>query len=197
VARSRGRAPATHGVYAIEDAGLLLPEAVALDTSFVVHALIESQSLHGPCSTFLERLVAEEVTLVVSELLEIELAEVTFRIALAERWGRAWRRHRTDGRVRRRGRRLLDDVHARYRLLLDAVTEAPIPLAPVAGSAARLMTDYGVASYDAVHTATAIAGGAEAIVTTDTGFGVLPPSLLAIYTDRGDVTACRALRPKR
>jgi predicted nucleic acid-binding protein len=197
VARPRGRAHATRGVFTIEDAGLLLPDAVALDTSFIVHALIESQSLHGPCSTFLERLVAEEVTVVVSELLEVELAEVTFRIALTERWGRAWRRHRTDGRVRRRGQRLLDDVQGRYRLLLDAVTEAPIPLAPVAGSAARLMTDCGLASYDAVHAATAVAAGADAIVTTDSGFGLLPPSLLAIYTNRRHLAACRALRPRR
>ena len=59
---------------------------------------------------------------------------------------------------------LEDEVQGRYRLLLDAVTEAPIPLAPVAESAARLMTDYGIASYDAVHAATVIAAGAEAIV---------------------------------
>jgi predicted nucleic acid-binding protein len=128
VARPRGLAPATRGVYAIEDAGLLLPEAVTLDTSIAVHALIESQSLHAPCSTFLERLVAEELTVVVSELLEVELAEVTFGIALAERWGRTWRRHRTYGRVRRRGRRLLDDAQGCYRLLLDAVADAPIPV---------------------------------------------------------------------
>lgn len=60
-------------------------------------------------------------------------------------------------RCRRRARRLLEELQGRYRLLLDVVTEAPIPLAPVAGSAATLMTDYGIASYDAVHAATAIA----------------------------------------
>lgn len=35
-----GRRPATRGVYAIEDEELLLPDPIALDTSFVVEALI-------------------------------------------------------------------------------------------------------------------------------------------------------------
>jgi hypothetical protein len=36
------------------------------------------------------------------------------------------------------------------------------------------MTGYGLASYDAVHAASAIAAGAKAIVTLDTGFALLP-----------------------
>jgi predicted nucleic acid-binding protein len=36
------------------------------------------------------------------------------------------------------------------------------------------MTGYGLASYDAVHAASAIA--AKAIVTLDTGFALLPPA---------------------
>lgn len=56
------------------------------------------------------------------------------------------------------------------------------------------MTNYGLASYDAVHAATAIAADAEAIVTLDTGFALLPSSVLTIYTDRSRVTACRAKR---
>ena len=175
----------------------MLPGAVGLDTSFVVHTLIESQSLHAPCSAFLERLVVEEVRLVVSELRDVELAEAVFRIALTERWGRAWRRHRTDGRARRRAQRILADVQSRYELFLGAASETPIPLARVTRSAATLMTDHGIASYDAVHAATAVAAGAEAIVTTDIGFGLLPTSLLAIYTDRSRLTACRAMRPTR
>lgn len=59
------------------------------------------------------------------------------------------------------------------------------------------MTGYGLASYDAVHAATAIAAGAEAIVTLDTGFALLPQSMLAIYTDRTRLAFCRAKRPRR
>lgn len=58
-----------------------------------------------------------------------------------------------------------------------------------------LMVDYGLASYDAVHAASAITAGAEALVTTDTGFARLPASLLAIYTDRSRLASCRSKRP--
>jgi predicted nucleic acid-binding protein len=197
MASARGRPAATWGVFAIEDPTLLLPERFALDTSLVVRALIEAQPLHEACSAFLERLVEAEVTLVSSDLLEVELAEAAFGIALRERWGREWRRYRVDGRTRRRARRLLHDVRSRYELLLAPADHVLVPVAPVAGDAATLMVDFGLASYAAVHAASAIAAGAEAIATTDTGFALLPSSLLAIYTDRSRLAACRAKRPRR
>jgi predicted nucleic acid-binding protein len=197
VARPRGRPAATRGVFAIEDATLVLPGRVALDTSLIVRALIETQPLHAACSGFLDRLVEAEVTLVTSELLEVELAEAAFGIALKERWGGDWRRHRRDGRVRRRAQRLLADVQSRFELLLDSVDHLAVPVAPVARDAAVLMTAYGLASYDAVHAASAIAAGAEAIATTDAGFALLPASLLLIYADRSRVASCRAMRPTR
>jgi hypothetical protein len=43
----RAHRAGTRGVYAIEDPALLLPDPLALDTSFVVEALIESQPLPG------------------------------------------------------------------------------------------------------------------------------------------------------
>jgi hypothetical protein len=58
------------------------------------------------------------------------------------------------------------------------------------------MTGYGLASYDAIHAASAVAAGAEAIVTLDTGFALLPASLLAVYTDRSRLASCRAKRPR-
>jgi len=173
----------------------VFPTAVGLDTSFVVEALIESQPLHIVCAAFLERLVEVDTTFVTSDLLEIELSEAAFAIALKERWGRDWRRHRSDGRTRRRGRRLLADVIARYELLFSSTTHVPVPLGRVARAAAVLMTDHGLASYDAVHAASAVAAGAEAMVTTDTGFALLPSRLLQIYTDRSRLAACRRKRP--
>lgn len=56
------------------------------------------------------------------------------------------------------------------------------------------MTSYGLASYDAVHAATAVAVGAEAIVAIDTGYALLPASVISIYTDRSRLAACRAKR---
>jgi predicted nucleic acid-binding protein len=192
----RGRGPATRGVFAIEDPELVLPEVLALDTSFVVEALIESQPLHSACAGFIERLVDAGTTVVTSDLLEIELAEAAFAIALKERWGRQWRQRRVDGRVRRRGRRLLEEVISRHRLLLSSVPHVSMPLGRIADAAASLMTEYGLASYDAVHAASAIAAGAEAVVTTDTGFARLPSALLAMYTDRSRVASSRAKRPQ-
>jgi predicted nucleic acid-binding protein len=84
-----------------------------------------------------------------------------------------------------------------YELLLASADHVAVPIASIAEDASALMTDYGLASYDAVHAASAIAAGAEAIATTDAGFALLPASLLRIYTDRSRVRACRAMRPPR
>lgn len=191
----RGRPAATRGVFAIEDETLVLPAVIALDTSLVVEALIESQPLHSVCSQFLVRLAETDTTVVTSDLLEIELAEAAFAIALKERWGGTWRRHRTDGRVRRRGRRLLDEVISRHEALLSSLTTITVPVGRVTASAAELMARHGLASYDAVHAASAIAAGAEAIATTDTGFALLPSRDLLIYTDRSRLASCRRKRP--
>ncbi len=193
--RSRGRPPATRGVFPLEDPGLLLSELVALDTSFVVEALIETQPLHGVGAAFFERLVQAGATVVTSELLEVELAEAAFAIALKQRWGRQWRAHRTDGRARRTARQLLAEVGRRSELLFSTIDRISIPVGRVTTAAATLMTDHGLASYDAVHAAAAIAAGADAIATLDTGFALLPARLLTIYTDRSRLASCRAKRP--
>jgi predicted nucleic acid-binding protein len=190
-----GRRPGTRGVHALEDSALVLPDPLALDTSFVVRALIESEPLHGACASFLDRIVDAGVAVVTSELLEVELAEAAFAIALKERWGRGWWTHRSDGRARRRAQRLLDETTGRYASLgQSAAAHVSIPIGPVTDDALHLMGCCGLASYDAVHAASAIAGGAEAIVTTDTGFALLPASMLAIYTDRSRVAVCRSYR---
>ena len=44
----------------------------------------------------------------------------------------------------------------------------PVPLGDITPTAITFMTDYGMASYDAAHAATAISTGAETIVTLDT-----------------------------
>jgi predicted nucleic acid-binding protein len=189
-----GRRAATRGVFAIEEPGLLLPNPVALDTSFVVEALIATQPLHRVCSAFLARIGDSGVSVVTSELLRVELAEAAFAIGLKERWGSQWRRHRTDGRSRPRAGRLLNDTISRYDEMLGTLTHLSIRLGRIAGPAIALMTEYGIASYDAAHAASAVAAGADAIVTLDTGFALLPASLLTIYTDRSRLASCRGKR---
>jgi PIN domain len=72
-----------------------------------------------------------------------------------------------------------------------------VRLGQVPHSVPAFMIDHGLASYDAVHAASAIAAGAKAIVTTDTGFALLPASLLTVYTDRSRLASCRKKRPRR
>jgi predicted nucleic acid-binding protein len=196
MAQSRGRHVATRGVYAIEDRALLVLDPLALDTSFVVEALIETQRHHASCRDFLDRVADAGATLVTSELLAVELAEAVFAIALKARWGRAWREHRTDGRTRRRARQLLAETSARYDALVSSLDHVSVPIGHVTHAAGALMTDWGLASYDAVHAASAIAAGAQAIATTDTGFALLPASLLVIHTDRSRLASCRDKRPR-
>lgn len=184
------RAIVPRGVFALEQEQLTLPDPIALDTSFVVEALLATQPLHPTCSAMLTRIDEGGVTVVTSDLLAVELAETAFAIAMKERWQGRWRAHRTDGRSRRRAGRLMDDTISRYNYLLSSIDHLSVPLGDITSVATALMTDFGIASYDAVHAASAIAAGARAIVTLDTGFALLPSTELAIYTDRSRVASC-------
>jgi predicted nucleic acid-binding protein len=191
-----GRRLAPHNVFAIEDEQLALPDPIALDTSFVVEALLATQPLHGVCDAFLKRIFDSGVTVVTSDLLTVELAEAIFATAMKERWRGKWRAHRTDGRSRPRAGRLMNDTISRYQALLVPVGHTPVPLGDITTAATTFMTDYGLASYDAAHAATALVAGAETIVTLDTGFALLPASLLTVYTDRSRLASCRKKRPR-
>ena len=175
----------------------MLPDPIALDTSFVVEALAATQPLHAACSALLARIDESGVTVVTSDLLVVELAEATFKNALKELWGRKWLAHRTDGRSRRSCTQKLNHTIARYNDLLSSITHLPVPLGDVTNAARVLMSNYGLASYDAIHAATAIGAGAKAIVTLDTGFALLPATELAVYTDHTRVPSCRKKRPRR
>ncbi len=189
------RRPAlTRGVFAIEDHELLLPDPIALDTSFVVEALLTTQPLHGVCDAFLTRIFDSGVSVVTSELLRVELAESAFAITLKEHWGGRWRGYRTDGRSRRPATRRLNHTLTRYDELLGSLPHISIPLGDTDGIAPTFMADHGIASYDAAHAATALAAGAKTIVTLDTGFALLPASLLTVYTDRSRLASCRVKR---
>jgi predicted nucleic acid-binding protein len=191
-----GRQPAPRGVLAIEEQQLVPPNPIALDTSFVVEALLATQPLHGVCDAFLKRIFDSSVSVVTSELLRLELAETAFAIAMKERWRGKWRGHRTDGRSRPRAARLMNETISRYEALLAPVDHIPVPLGDITTVATTFMTDYGLASYDAAHAASTIVAGADAIVTTDTGFAHLPASLLTVYTDGSRLASCRKKRPR-
>jgi predicted nucleic acid-binding protein len=191
-----GRRPVLHNVFAIEDDQLALPDLVALDTSFVVEALIPTEPLHAQCDAFLTRIFDSGITIMTSELLRAELAEASFANAMKERWAGKWRAHRADGRSRPRAGRLMSNTLARYDDLLESLPHISVRPGQVADSAPEIMTKYGLASYDAIHAASAIAAGAETMVTTDTGFALMPASLLSVYTDQNRVASCRKKRPR-
>jgi predicted nucleic acid-binding protein len=133
---------------------------------------------------------------VTSELLRAELAETAFAIAMKERWARKWRAHRPDGRSRPRAGRLLSNTLDRYDEMLASLPHISVRIGQVTDYAPEIMTKYGLASYDAIHAASAIAAGADTMVTTDTGFGFMPASLLTVYTDRSRLVRCRENRPR-
>jgi|SRR5581483_3856514 len=133
----RSRRSQSRGVFSIDDPGLVLPGRLALDTSFVVELVIETQPLHGTCERFMRQLIENRAAVVTSELLEVELAEATFAIALKQRWGGRWRSHRTDGRVRRPARRLLVEVAARFDSLVSSLDWIRVPVGPITVSARR------------------------------------------------------------
>lgn len=153
-----------------------------VDTSFVVEALLPTQRHHQAAQAYLDRLAGAGTIVVFNELLEIELAEVAYQIALKERHPKKWKRYRHDGRARRRANRLLTDVLSAWAQVLTAFDHARFDLSDVGTQVPGLMTAHGLASYDAVHAATAVVAGVSAIVTTDAGFASLPRRV-ELYVD--------------
>jgi predicted nucleic acid-binding protein len=143
---------------------------------------------------FAQALAAADTTLVYSRLLELELDEAVYQLALKERHPKDWKRFRHDGRARRRANRLLTGARSAWSEFLSAFDYVAYTVEEVADRVPKLMTRYGFASYDAVHAATALEAGVSAIVALDTAFAELPQSRVAIYTDASRVASCRRFR---
>ena len=103
-----GRWPAPRGVFAIEDQLLVLPDPIALDTSFVVEALLTTQPLHAACDAFLTRDRRKRRHRRHQRTASRRARRDRLRHRLKERWGGRWRAHRTDGRSRPSAGRLLN-----------------------------------------------------------------------------------------
>jgi predicted nucleic acid-binding protein len=171
------------------------PKAVLLDTNVVAEALLANQPEHTACLAVLERLGAEGTTVMFSRLLEIELWEVAFNLALRERHPRKdVRRMRYDNRVRPRAARLLDQAHKAWEKMLASLTWSRVEIHDVASEVPRLMQDYGLQSYDAVHAATLMASKASDFVTRDGGFAALPPDIATLHTTQVRLAGTRARR---
>lgn len=190
----RGRPALTRGVHSFENLSTV-PNEVVLDTSFIVNALIGTELHHAEAASFVVRLVDHGSTLYFNRLVEIELAETAFKIAVKEQHGpKAWPAKRRDGRVRRRAGRLTKELLTEWRELLTTSPSACIELHEVSDSVVDLMTRYGLASMDAAHAATAIYVQADGLVTTDAGFGDVSEHHLTLYVDNTRVRSARGRR---
>jgi predicted nucleic acid-binding protein len=133
-----------------------------------------------------------------NRILEIELAEVAFRLAVKERHGnKGWPQKRNDGRVRRRAARLSDSLFKSWNELLDAVPHVRIELHEVAEAVPEWMAKYGLGSMDAAHAITASYAEVDGLVTTDAGFGNVGAKQLRLYVDASRVRSCRRRRGGR
>jgi len=190
----RGRPPLPRSVLSFESPDWVAPEALLLDTSVVVEALLPSQPGHLPCVAFFERLAGSDCTVVFNELLETELCEVLFNIALKERHGKNWRKARYDGRVRRRAGRLLDAGLGAWNDLLNSLPWLSISLEEARPEAPGLMRRHGFQSYDAIHAATLFVANLRDFATLDHGFTAIPQSRLTIHTPSALVPTMRKRR---
>ncbi len=172
------------------------PDAVALDTSAIVEFLLPSQRAHEHWRGFFRECADHGTLFVFNRLVETELYDALFNIALQERWGRhaAHGPKRYDGRVRARAARLLGIYRQEWEELLDTSNTAAVEIGEVLGQVPELMGRCGMRSHDAVHAATAILTETPLIATTDTGFATLPESTLQIVTDPHRIPQMRRRR---
>ncbi|HTZ87572.1 MAG TPA: hypothetical protein VMB05_12965 [Solirubrobacteraceae bacterium] len=81
----RGRPVLPRGVHAFDAPTWQPPQTVVLDTSVVVEALLPNQPEHHACLGVLDQPAASHSAVLYNRLLEIELWEATFNLALRER----------------------------------------------------------------------------------------------------------------
>jgi hypothetical protein len=74
---------------------------------------------------------------VFNRLLEVELHETLFNVALKERHGKRWASARYDGRVRRRAGRLLEAGTGAWSDLLDSLSWSSVDLSDVVEGCTR------------------------------------------------------------
>lgn len=192
---TRGRPPLSRGVFAFDAPEWEPPKTAVLDTNVVAEALLPNEPEHAPCLAVVERLAANGTAVMFSRLLEIELWEVAFNLALRERHPRKNIRHvRYDNRVRPRAARLLGQAHKAWERTLGTLAWSRIEIDTVASAVPELMQRYGFQSYDAVHAATLLTSGGIDFITRDGGFAVLPPTDATLHTTQARLAGTRVRR---
>lgn len=103
-----------------------------LDTSFVVDALMSGQRHHEACADTLLALSDADTVLAFSSLLELELIEACYQVALRERWGKQWKQRRPDGRARARAARLADSATSAWAEIVKILNARRVEATAVA-----------------------------------------------------------------
>jgi predicted nucleic acid-binding protein len=188
----KGRRPLIRGVHSFEDLSTPVPNELLIDTSFALRTIVTTEALHVECQAYVYRILQAGATVWYSEMLEIELAEKAYQLALKETYGKTWMSARHDGRARRKASRRMLSWLSAWNEMISALPAGRIEISEVSDLVPKLMT-LGLASYDAVHAAAAHYMRVSSILTTDSGFAYLPPST-QIYTDSTRVNACRKIR---
>lgn len=180
---------------AFDDPSWSPPEAVLLDTNVAAEALLPNEPEHGACAALMRRLADAGTTVVFNRLLEVELWEVAFNLALRERHPRKDLRHvRYDNRIRPRAARLLQEAETAWQRLLDTLDWSCVEMQHVTAAAPELIREYGLQSYDAIHASTLITSGLTNLVTRDLGFAALPPAVATLHTTGARVRQARSRR---
>jgi predicted nucleic acid-binding protein len=173
---------------------LVPPAELVLDTPFVVDALLRSQPRHEVCRAYLTAIAGAHSTVIFNRLLEPELWEAAYRIAIRERYpGRRASDVRHDGRTRQRAKTLQRRLEAAWNELLTALDWLAIEVGEVREWVPQLMA-RGLASYDAVHAATALYTDVRPFVTLDYHFSFISEHQLELYVPASRVRACRERR---
>lgn len=191
-----GRPRLPRGINDFNSTGWSAPDAVVLDTSVIVEFLLPSQRAHEQWRGFFRECADHGTLFVFNRLVETELYDALFNIALQARWGKhaAHGPKRYDGRVRARAARLLSAYRQQWEELLDTSDTAVIEIGEVVSHVPELMRHCGMRSHDAVHAATAILTETPLIATTDTGFAMLSEKTLQIVSDAHRVPQMRRRR---
>lgn len=173
-------------VFPMEDVARM-PAAVVLERSFVVAALERSAPGHDSAAGFLERMVLADTTLFFNDVLELQLQDAAFDLALREV---RLTGTRSEASVSELARAML----ARWQALIALTDAVYVELTPLLEDVMYYRERFGLPALDSVQAAMVMASGADGIVTVDQSFGEIDPSLLPIFTPQQFVRGTRARR---
>lgn len=156
------------------------PELAYLDPSFLLNVLVAESTYHAECVAFAARLEAARTILVLSNLGLDEIWFVLLRIqAVQEQGERGWLAFLKD-----RPEKVKEYTYRLEEVTLQVLELPSLLLVELTASqslrALNLMSRFGILPRDALHTATALETGIDAIITTDADFARIDG--LKLYT---------------